>query len=888
MRSEPAELFARRVEELFHRALELPDGEWKAFVAEECRGDEDLQCAVQELLAASSMAEIEPLWRNPAIHNEALHSARAAAKGDSALERYRLLERIGAGGMGVVYRAIRSDNAYSQEVAVKIVRAGAGDDGMVRRFRQERQILARLEHPNIARLLDGGSTPDGRPFLVMEYVEGTPLTRYLTESQRPKREILELFRTICAAVSFLHRNLVVHRDLKPANILVKSDGTPKLVDFGIAKLLGGAAETTVTAAGAMTPEYASPEQVRGGAITTASDVYSLGVLLCEMLTGERPYRKAASALEMAHAICEEAPRFPDGGLDSDLERIVRMALRKEPERRYSSADRFAEDIRRYLAGYPVTARQDTLAYRGLKFIRRNRIAVTAAGLVLASLSGGIIATVRQAQVSNRERAAAQRRFNEVRRLAHAVIFDYHDSIAALPGSTAILGQLVNDGLAYLDGIAADSGGDQAFQLELASAYLRVGDVQGRPYTANLGQTDGALASYRKGLAILEPIAAKDARNRNALRQMATACERIGNIQLRKLLFTESAVTHRKALAIREQLLAAEPDMRRDVAASYLYLGDALQGACRNPPEVECLTDALRMQQKAAVLREELARENPSDAQAHRELAQAYQRIGFRLRDIAASARGRSGLVSALEFQQKALEIKREVAKANPRNTRDRRDVADERMSLSEMQEATGNLPAAIAGYRESIATFLSISAADPSNAEARRDAAFAWFKQARLLARAGNTAEAMKSYAESLTTLRRLIADDPDSAEDLRTVSAVYSDESTLAAKAGDYRTANDLLRKAMAAPGGDYSLPWQWNHRAGEVNFEAAGNPRTPPSQRPEYLRLAQSSFQRSRNLLEEQARSAPLNADDGRVLEAIKKRIVECRERLARLPGA
>ena len=250
------------MEELFQRAWDLTAGARGAFLAAQCGGDERLRHAVEELLAASAEAESLALWKEPAMEDEARRMAAGPEESDGALERYRLLEQIGEGGMGVVYKALRADDTFWKLVAVKIVAQGMGDEARLRRFRRERQILAGLEHPHIARLLDGGTTADGRPFLVMEYVDGKPITTYLAENKPSLRATLQLFRTICSAVSYAHRNLVVHRDLKPGNILVTGDGTPMLLDFGIARLVGGEGEEAArTIEGAMTPEYASPEQI---------------------------------------------------------------------------------------------------------------------------------------------------------------------------------------------------------------------------------------------------------------------------------------------------------------------------------------------------------------------------------------------------------------------------------------------------------------------------------------------------------------------------------------------------------------------------------------------------------------------------------------------------
>src|SRR5262245_28756322 len=347
---------------------------------------------------------------------------------------YRLIREIGRGGMGTVLLAVRSDDAFQKRVAIKVLRRGMDTDAIVGRFRHERQILASLEHPHIASLLDGGTTDDGLPYFVMEYVDGQLVTDYCDAKALDTTSRLELFRKICAAVQHAHQNLVIHRDIKPANVLVTSDGTPKLLDFGIAKLLNpdpGVQTLAATIAGSplMTPEYASPEQVRGETVTTATDVYSLGVLLYELLTGRRPYDlPSRTPDEIQRVVCNSVPvrpstvvthaassqstrdrpeidsertRPPDADrlrrrLAGDLDNIVLKALAKEPSRRYASVDQFSEDIHRHLTGLPVIARKDTLGYRTAKFIRRNRAGVAAAALVVLALVAGLIGTAWQA------------------------------------------------------------------------------------------------------------------------------------------------------------------------------------------------------------------------------------------------------------------------------------------------------------------------------------------------------------------------------------------------------------------------------------------------------------------------------------------------------------
>ena len=409
-----------RLQELFDTVLDLPPDERAAHLEKQCGADAALRQEVEALLRAdaqtTSFGEQSPFAIPEDLFSEEIEEQVTGRR----FGVYQVIREIGRGGLGAVYLAARVDDEYRKEVAIKLIRRGLDTDDILQRFRTERQILAQLDHPNIARLIDGGTTDDGLPYFVMEYVKGEPITAYCEAHELKLSERLELFRKVCAAVTYAHQNLVVHRDLKPSNILVTEEGEPKLLDFGIAKLLSADDEMlTQTAPGlrAMTPDYASPEQIKGGKITTASDVYSLGVLLYEILTGQRPYRlKTRTAEEISRAITEQEPERPSTSaaaastnrnsqidirksLRGDLDNIVLMALRKEPERRYSSVAQFSADIRHHLEGRPVIAHKDTFKYRATKFIRRNTIAMAAAALLLLTLIGGIVATAWQAQDS---------------------------------------------------------------------------------------------------------------------------------------------------------------------------------------------------------------------------------------------------------------------------------------------------------------------------------------------------------------------------------------------------------------------------------------------------------------------------------------------------------
>jgi len=411
----------KHVQELFLEAVDLPPREQAAFLATACASDLELRREVESLLESDAR---QPCELEAAVEDLAQSVLSDGAAGDLRLGPWRLGRKLGKGGMGTVYLATRDDRLYEQQAAIKLVNPGMDTVGMLARFRHERQILAGLDHPYIARLIDGGSAPDGRPYLVMEYVEGEAIGDYCRNLGLNVRQRCELFLKVCEAVSYAHRSLVVHRDLKPGNIFITGEGVPKLLDFGVAKLVESDRDTSFTSMHGdrmLTPDYASPEQVRALPVTTATDVYSLGAILFELLTGLKAHRLTDSTpSEMERAICETEMSRPSAvavhgpvvvrgwarQLVGDLDNIILMAMRKEPERRYASVERFAADIRRYLDGHPVEARGAGFGYRAKKFARRNWLAVAAAAAVFASLSLGIVLTAVEARRANAAQAAA--------------------------------------------------------------------------------------------------------------------------------------------------------------------------------------------------------------------------------------------------------------------------------------------------------------------------------------------------------------------------------------------------------------------------------------------------------------------------------------------------
>ncbi len=411
-----------RVSRILDEVLAAPEADRAALLQQACGGDAELLVRLTRMVAAAGSDAFEiPAGELAAdLIDGSVHEGPSAMTGQR-IGAYQIERVLGVGGMGVVYLARRADGHFEQRVALKLIRAANSDPVSMQRFASERQILADLDHPNLSRLLDGGVTDDGWPYFVMEYVDGVPITQYCDEHKLGLDDRLTLFETVCGVVDHAHRNLIIHRDLKPTNILVTSDGTPKLLDFGIAKLLDPARAPdrvmTVADSSPLTPEYSSPEQIRARPVTTESDVYSLGVLLYTLLTGKQPYTLAGlSAGERERIVCEETPAAPSDvvtdaetrkRLRGDLDSIVMMALRKEPERRYSSARELARDIAHHRAHQTVAARPDSVGYRVNRFFRRNRMMMASAAVVISVLIVGLGAALWQARVASRERDQAR-------------------------------------------------------------------------------------------------------------------------------------------------------------------------------------------------------------------------------------------------------------------------------------------------------------------------------------------------------------------------------------------------------------------------------------------------------------------------------------------------
>jgi tetratricopeptide (TPR) repeat protein len=536
------------IQRLFSAALDLPEDQRVQYLAAQT-SDAAVRDEVLSLLVHEKLAEpfFEATLQSAAMSVQHAMDLHPGAR----LGSYTIQRTLGRGGMGSVYLATRADGAFEQSVAIKVVHASNSIPYLRERFRQERQILARLSHPNIARLLDGGETATGLLYFVLEYVAGQNIEQYCEAHNLALRARLELFLQVCAGVHYAHENLVIHRDLKPGNVLVGEDGTPKLLDFGVAKVL----EPISTSLGEpstrlFTLEFASPEQIQGGAITTASDVYSLGAVLYQLLTGSRlRMLEGLSPMEVVHIISEERAPVAEG-VPPEISAILQKALHIDPARRYRSAHDLAEDIGRFLAGLPVDAVPDSMGYRARTFFRRNWIPAGAVLAVALALTGGAGVAFWQAR-------RAERRFAEVRQLSNRFLFQFEDAIHNLSGATPARKLVVATAQEYLDRLAVDAGHDRDLVRELAAAYRKLGDVQGSSIEGNTGDTKAALVSYRKALELEDSIGDASA---------ATARARAGYLEALTALANAEAVSGDASRALPLSQRAAS------VADAWIQLG----------------------------------------------------------------------------------------------------------------------------------------------------------------------------------------------------------------------------------------------------------------------------------------------------------------------------
>lgn len=782
-----------RVQEVFLAALERKRKDRAAFLAEACGEDDDLRADVESLIGAHEGAGL--------LDDLAVREPSQPAPGMGQVGPYRIRQLIGEGGMGMVYLAEREGPDFTQQVAIKLLRGSFFDRRLERRLRNERRLLARLEHPGIARLIDGGATQTGQPYVVMEFVEGTSLLEYSDRVRLTPRERLALFLDICAPVSYAHQRLVVHRDLKPSNILVAPDGRPKLLDFGIAKALDPTQEGTgmeidvETRTGVwFTPAYASPEQVSGGEVGTQSDVYALGVVLYELLTGRRPYEvDTQSPAEVERIVCEEVPERPSvvvtrpiaeppeeedrrpGAADlarsrgatprrlrrllqGDLDTIVMKALAKEPERRYASVAEFADDVRRYLEGLPVHARPDSVGYRAAKFVRRHRIAVTAVTLVLLALIGGLGATVWQSAVAKRERDRAQVALTQSEDVTAFLIglFEASDPTVG-PGDTAAARAVLQRGLDRVEELAQQP----VVQAEMLDALGMV--------LVNMGQYPRARELLERALGLRRrafPEGHPDVAT--SLSHLGRTLRALGEYQAAESVYLE-------ALAMRRSVQGPDDPA---VAEALLDLGFLMPYFGRLDEALAYDRDALALQRRV------LGPDDPRTAGSLLRVAASLRRKGDR-------AGAEAHLREALALQRRTLGPEHPITATTMTHLGDL------------IRDAEPSSPQAEGLYREAIAIINRV------RGERHLDLVHPMGSLVDLLLARGSYAEA-ESLQREIFALRlsRFGPDHPTAAADLGALANVLAQEQR-------YEEALDLMEDALA----------KWRAAVGDAHPAVAGS---------------------------------------------------------------
>lgn len=703
----------QKIEQLFHEASALPPAQQGVWLKDACAGDAELEQDVLRLLAGDRssehavrmlIAEASNDLLTGGLTVDAFHHARIGA--------WRIDRLLGEGGMGLVFLAHRDDGRFDQLAAIKLLRITLATPADQARFRRERRILARLEHPHIARLLDAGEHALGNgieiPYFVMEHVDGRPLTEYAILHHLPVRDRVALFQQVLDAVGYAHQRFVLHRDLKPANILVTDRGEAKLLDFGIAQLLEGdpAATPDRTRSSLMTPAYASPEQLRGEPLTVQSDVFTLGALFYELLS-ERPPYEAPPMMPLADraAAIDQSPAAPLG-IDPDLDTVVAKAIHADLPRRYPSVEAFAADVRRYLTGLPISARRDSRWYRLRKFGARHRWPLGAAAVVMLSLAGGVVTTAAEARRANHH-------LEQLQQLSGKLLFQVHDAVESLQGATKARELLVTTSAEYLDGLSASAGNDPGFLKDLGAAYERLGKILGGPNAGHLGRPDEALVAYGKALGVYQQLASMTPADAELQERQSRTLVAMGRVQELNGKTDQAEQTLLQALEASRRGLAAGQPLPIATTEAMQYLGDHYFDKAQPRKALEYYQQALpAIEQRAAGETTIIGQRNISNIRLR--IGQALIYIG--------------NLPAAREEFEKTLASARERARDNPNAAAAQRDVY---LMLDRLATVLGhpdypNLgepEAAVKLYDEAVATAERIAAADPQDMRARRDLA---------------------------------------------------------------------------------------------------------------------------------------------------------------------
>lgn len=825
-----------KTREIIESALELEEPQRSDFISEACAGEADLQSDVEEYLRYASCA-------GPNLSMENWFQGGSATEEECDPERigeYRILRRLGEGGMGIVYLAQRDDSEYEQQVALKVLKPGSQSNQALHLFRRERQILANLKHPNIAYLMDGG-TVNGRIFYVMELVDGIPITAYCDEHGLSIPLRLTLFCRICEAVSYAHRKLVIHRDLKPNHILVTADGTPKLLDFGLAKVFdesfaedGGA---TVSIGPMMTPAYASPEQVRGEPLSTAVDVYSLGVLLYELLVGRNPQASDnKSPLEICRAILNDDPEPPSQAVQpklrrqfkGDLDKIVLKALCKEPELRYSSVDDLREDIERYLCGFPVRACQGTVLYRCQKCLRRHRSALAVSVFMLALTVSAAVTIWWQGR-------QAEMRSDEALGLAHSMIFELHEAVRHLPGSTNARKLIVERALEYMHKIEASGAKKRELQLEIASAYWKIGEIQSDNAEGSLEDTAGAVDSFTHARQLIMQILLRNPNDTQAEEMLAHVDSKMANVYEQRGDERSRADLSREQAELLWSVARRHSDNRRMKAA-------ALQASASDRSKAADWKAAQPLWEEAITTYSQAVAQEPNNPDIVKRLANAHY-------GLAQTCNQLEQLTCARDHYESALRIESARMAAEPDNTRLVIKVSYHLIDLGWIEHRLGKRKDAIVHEKQALALQERVAAADPENFTVRLEGAKTLITTGLIYRDGGDLSNSAKSLQKAIATLKEMLEDDP-------------GNQSTL------------------------FHLTWA-TAELGDVFVRRANDPQGTYTQTRHDWETAATLYERALHYLGKLKLSGKLDGllDDSRLRAAVPMRLTECRKHLIQL---
>ena len=790
------------IKKVFNRALEINPPQRKDFL-----NDFGTEIRLEVLKMLDAIEEKDDLLENPIIDFQNIEDYLVPTRiGD-----YKIVREVGNGGMGVVYEAVRETEDFKQRVALKVIKRGMNNEIILKRFRAEQQILASLEHPNIGRFLDGGKTVENLPFYTMEFIEGLPINEYFEKTRLSQEEKINIFREVCSGVSFAHTNLIVHRDLKSSNIIITKDKTVKLLDFGIAKVLDveNAELNTATQFKMMTPQYASPEQIKGEKVTTLSDVYSLGIILYELLTGKLPYRtEGKTYAEIMQTITQTEPLRPslaaksetDFGksLKGDLDNIILKTLEKEPSRRYQSVERLSEDLQKHLSGFPISARPHNLKYRFAKYYQRNKKTVLVGSLLILSLFLGIFGMIWQSLQTRQQKELAEKRFSEVRKIANNVLFKYQDEIEKLEGSTGVREMIVRDAIIYLDNLAKDAENDIELEHELALAYLKLGDVQGKIYEANVGNTAGAVESYEKSIRLLENVVKKNPHKESAKNDLIKSYQKRVQMMFRTgVSREEKEAILSKTIKLIEEVLISEPENKTRLArltTHYILFGDFLGSG---PDDKLGIEEKVKYHSKALENAEELYQIDPKNAENVMMMIRVHQRLGtdfFWLGELAENnnltEESRQNFFKALSYHQKAVELVEEFVRLSPQDNQINRVKFAVYASYAESLILNGEARKAL-HYADLI---MKISEKtldkDKANREALLDYSEAHTVFARIYFKSGNYENAVEHYLKAEKIYNEIYQKDKNNFEAAHRIQVIYRDLSKVYRQTGDQNLA--------------------------------------------------------------------------------------------------